>query len=281
MKKQLETLRKIQELALNRVEFVAQGVTEKVVAIDQEIAALVATLEPRISALYTRLSATRPLFMAALHNGNCSGCGMQVPAAAARMVKLAEHLVTCTTCGRILYDNPGAVASARQTAVGDEDEVVKVRGISRFSSTALMVPNLTAKTPQEAIAVLARTMEANGFVSNGDELARLALEREAVLSTRMEDEGAAVPHVRGVEGGSLAFSLGISQKGIVWDDSGEKVNFVVLSAIPNAGSAFFLKLMSDLMGAFRRKASRAALLAAPDAATLWKALDRATCRVIR
>ena len=75
--------------------------------------------------------------------------------------------------------------------------------------------------------------------------------------------------------------MGVSPKGIVWDDSGEKVNFVVLSAIPSAGSAFFLKLMSDLMGAFRRKPSRTALLAAADPAALWKALERATCRVIR
>jgi mannitol/fructose-specific phosphotransferase system IIA component (Ntr-type) len=123
-------------------------------------------------------------------------------------------------------------------------------------------------------------MAANQYVSDGDELARLALEREAVLSTRM-DHNVAVPHVRGVEGGSLAFALGISPKGIVWDDSGEKVNFVVLSAIPSAGSAFFLKLMSDLMAVFRRKASRTALLEAKDSASLWTALDKATSRVIR
>ena len=280
MKKQLETLKRIQDLTLTRTECVARGASDRVAAIDQETAALVETLEPRIRALYSRLRATKPLFMAAMHNGNCSGCGMLVPAAAARMVKLAEHLVTCTTCGRILYDNPGAVASARQEVAADDDELPKVRGIARFSSEALMVPNLAAATPQEAIATLSRVMAENGFVSNGDELARLALEREAVLTTRMDD-GAAVPHVRGVEGGSLAFALGVSPKGIVWDDSGEKVNFVVLSAIPSAGSAFFLKLMSDLMGAFRRKPSRTALLAAADPAALWKALERATCRIIR
>lgn len=280
MKKQLETLKKIQDLALTRAECVARGVQDRAEALDREIAALVETLEPRIRALYSRLSATKPLFMAAMHNGNCSGCGMQVSAAAVRMVKLAEHLVTCTTCGRILYDNPGAVASARSKVDGNDDELPKVRGVARFSAEALMIPNLAAKTPQEAIAELSKAMERNGFVSNGEELARLALEREALLSTRM-DEGAAVPHVRGVEGGSLAFALGVSPKGIVWDDSGEKVNFVVLSAIPSAGSAFFLKLMSDLMGTFRRKASRTALLAATDSASLWKALERATCRVIR
>ena len=280
MQKQLETLRRIQDLALMRTECMARGAKEKAESIGQEIAALVETLEPRIRALYSRLSATKPLFMAAMHNGACSGCGMKVSEAAARMVKVAAHLVTCTTCGRILYDNPGALASVRQKAAAGDDEVPKERGIARFSSEALMVPNLKAKTPQAAIEALARVMAEHGFVSNGDELARLALEREAVLSTRMDD-GAAVPHVRGVEGGSLAFALGVSPAGIVWDDSGEKVNFVVLSAIPSAGSAFFLKLMSDLMGAFRRKPSRTALLQAADAVALWKALERATCRIIK
>ena len=142
MQKQLDTLRRIQDLSLMRAECMARGAKEKVASIDQEIAALVEMLEPRIRALYSRLSATKPLFMAAMHNGVCSGCGMQVPEAAARMVKIAAHLVTCTTCGRILYDNPGALASARQQAAADDDEVPKARGIARFSSEALMVPNL-------------------------------------------------------------------------------------------------------------------------------------------
>ena len=280
MKQQIETLKKIQDLSLTRAECVARGDQVHADALTQEIEALVATLDPRMRALYARLSAMRPLFMAAMHNGNCSGCGMLVPAAAAKMVRLAEHPVTCTTCGRLLYDNVGAVSSGREKAEATAEEVSKVKGLARFSCEALMMPNLAAKTPQEAITLLAGALASNGYVTDGDELARLALEREALLSTRME-EGVAVPHVRGVEGGSLAFALGVSKKGIVWDDSGDRVNFVVLSAIPSAGSAFFLKLMTDLMGAFRRKTSRAALLDATDSATLWQNLDRATRRVIR
>ena len=279
MKQQIEILKKIQELSLTRAECVARKDAGHADAITQEIEALAAKLDPRMRALYERLSATKPLFMAAMHNGNCSGCGMLVPVAAAKMVRLAEHPVTCTTCGRLLYDNVGTVASSREKVEATAEEISKVKGLARFSCEALMFPDLKAKTPQEAITTLADALAANGYVTNGEELARLALEREALLSTRM-GEGAAVPHVRGVEGGSLAFALGISKKGIVWDDSGERVNFVVLSAIPSAGSAFFLKLMNDLMGAFRRKLSRAALLDAADAATLWQSLDKATRRVI-
>ena len=280
MKKQLEILKRIQELALTRTECIARKDTANAEALAQDIAALVETLEPRIRTLYERISATKPLFLAALHNGNCSGCGMQVPVAAVNLVNRAEHPVTCATCGRLLYRNPDAIGSVRQGVDAHSDEVSKIKGLARFSSAALMVPSLKAKTPQEAIGELATVMAANGYVTNGDDLVRLALEREAMLSTRMDD-GAAVPHVRGVEGGSLSFALGISRKGIVWDDSGERVNFVVLSAIPSAGSAFFLKLMSDLMGAFRRKASREAILAATDPETLWQSLDRATRRALR
>ena len=280
MKEQLKILKKIQELALTRAECVARKDEANAEALTQEIAALAETLEPRMRLLYDRISATRPLFIAAMHNGCCSGCGMQVPAAAARMVRFAEHPITCATCGRLLYDNAGALASARQGSDAKCEEISEVKGLARFSCEALMFPNLTAKTPKDAIVVLAKAMAENGYVSDGDELARLALEREALLSTRMDD-GVAVPHVRGVEGGSLAFAMGISRKGIVWDDSGEKVNFVVLSAIPSAGSAFFLKLMTDLMGAFRRKASRAAILDSTDSAALWQSLIRATRRVVR
>ena len=280
MKRQLETLRKIQDLFLTRTECVAQENTENADALSKEIEALVDTLDQRVRALYTRISASRPLFMSAMHNGKCSGCGMQVPVATSRMVRMAAHLVTCTTCGRILYDNAGAVASARKVEVVDDDSISKVRGIARFSDKSLMIPDLKSTTMEDAIAELSRAMADGGFVSDGEALARLALEREAILTTRME-AGVAVPHVRGVEGGALTFALGISKDGIVWDESGEKVNFIVLSAIPSAGSAFFLKLMSDLMAVFRRKASRMVLSEAKDSASLWQALDKATSRIIR
>ena len=280
MNKQLEILKKIQDLSLTRAECIARENTVNADALSVEISALADTLDERVRALYARISAARPLFMSAMHNGKCSGCGMQVPDATARMVRMAAHLVTCTTCGRILYNNAGAVASARKVEEVDDENVSKVRGIARFSAEPLMIADLKATTMREAIEELSAAMADGGVVSDGEALARLALEREAVLTTRME-AGVAVPHVRGVEGGALAFALGISRKGIVWDDSGEKVNFIVLSAIPSAGAAFFLKLMSDLMAVFRRKASRLALLEAKDSASLWTALDKATSRVIR
>ena len=280
MKVQIETLKKIQDLVLTRSECLAREKSADAEMLTNEISKLADTLDERVRTLYMRISASRPLFMAAMQNGKCSGCGMQVPVVSVKMIRTAQHLVTCSTCGRILHDNSCAVVSSRKVEDADDENVSKVRGVARFSDEKLMIADLKAATMQEAVSELSCAMEEGGFVSDGEALARLAVEREAVLTTRME-AGVAVPHVRGVEGGALAFALGISKNGIVWDDSGEKVNFIVLSAIPSAGAAFFLKLMSDLMAVFRRKASRLALLDAKDSASLWAALDKATSRIIR
>ena len=70
MKQQIEILKKIQELSLTRAECVARGDAVHAGALTQEIEALAAKLDPRMRALYTRLGATKPLFMAAMHNGN-------------------------------------------------------------------------------------------------------------------------------------------------------------------------------------------------------------------
>lgn len=280
MKEQLETLRKIQEISLARAECVAGGDPAHAERLAREMETLVSALQPRIRDLYRRLSAAKPLFMAALHNGCCSGCGMQVPAAAVRMLRIAEHPVTCATCGRLLYVNRGAVSAPPRETDANDDEISKVKGLARFSTEALMLPNVKAESAQEVIGLLASAMAKAGFVTDGDTLARLAMEREALLSTRMND-GTAVPHVRGVEGGALTFALAVLPDGVAWDDSGEKVNFVILSAIPSAGSAFFLKLMSDLMAVFRRKASREELLSAATSAALWRTLTKATRSTIR
>ena len=85
--------------------------------------------------------------------------------------------------------------------------------------------------------------------------------------------------MRGVEGGGLTLAMGVSQEGIDWD--GEKVNMVFLSAIPVAVSAFYLRLMAGLAQSFAKEANRKAVLEAKDAASLWKALQKATRTTVK
>ena len=275
MKSQLNILRQLQELVLTRDEHHQTGDGSHLDSLNSSIEALHRKLEPQVAGVYEMLYKKNHIVMAAMSNNCCAVCGMQVPIAQGQQVRLAQHLVTCSSCGRILF-------------AADEDEARNVSeaadrdnpktGISRFSAEELMVPDLGSAGKAEAIERLARAMERGNFISNADSLISAALERESVLSTAM-DGGIAFPHVRGVEGGGLTLAMGVSPKGVDWD--GEKVNIVFLSAIPVAVSAFYLRLMTGLAQAFTKENNRRAVLEAKDQSVLWKALQKATRSTVK
>ena len=233
-------------------------------------------LTEQVAGVYARLYKKNHIVMAAMSKGCCSACGMQVPIAQGQQVKLAQHLVTCSSCGRILFagDADEARNVTEKPSAGDDPKT----GISRFSAEELMIPALKATNEAEAIAELAEAMEAHHFIANADSLLSAAMDREGVLSTAM-DNGMAFPHVRGVEGGGLTLALGVSKAGIKW--GGEKVHIVCLSAIPVAVSAFYLRLMAGLAQTFEKKETRDALRSTTDAASMWKALVKATRHTVK
>ena len=276
MKSQINQLRQLQELVLTRDEHTQTGDGSSLDALNDAIFDMQDRLDPKVQGIYSRLYKKSHIVMAAMSNGCCSGCGMQVPIAQSQQVRLAQHLVTCSSCGRILYaaDADEARNIADKPAPGEDPKT----GISRFSAEELMVPSLKGKTAAEAIGELAAAMEASRFISNADSLAAAAMERESVLSTAMPS-GVAFPHVRGVEGGALTLAIGCSRSGIDW--AGQKVHIVVLSAIPVAVSAFYLRLMASLGQAFAHKDTHAAVLAAETPAAMWKAIVKATRRTVK
>lgn len=276
MKSQINTLRQIQELVLTRDEHNQNGDGSRLDQLDDAIDALKAKLEPQIAALYQRLYKKSHIVISAMTNNGCAVCGMQVPIAQVQQVRLGQHLVTCSSCGRILF--AAEADAARNVTEPAHDEEPKT-GISRFSSEDLMIVDLGKVDRVGAIEKLAQAMEKAHFISNSESLVTAAMERENVLSTAM-GEGVAFPHVRGVEGGALTFALGISKDGIDWDGE-NRVQIVILSAIPVAVSAFYIRLVSGLVQAIGKEACRAALFEAPDAAALWKALAKATRTTIR
>ena len=275
MKSQINILRQLQELVLTRDEHHQTGDGSHLDSLNDSIDALQQKLDPQVAGLYDRLDKKNHIVISAMTNNCCAVCGMQVPIAQGQQVRLAQHLVTCSSCGRILF---AADEDAARNVAESPDRDNPKTGISRFSAEELMVVGLEAKDKAEAIACLAGAMEKGKFIANADSLVTAALERESILSTAM-DGGVAFPHVRGVEGGGLTLAMGVSQKGIDWD--GEKVNIVFLSAIPVAVSAFYLRLMAGLAQAFSKESSRKALLEAKDAAALWKALQKATRTTVK
>ena len=276
MKSQINILRQLQEFVLTRDEHHQTGDGSHLEALNDSIAELQDKLDPQVQGLYLRLYKKSHIVMAAMSNGCCSACGMQVPIAQGQQVKLAQHLVTCSSCGRILFANDADEARnvTEKPSAGDDPKT----GISRFSAEELMIPDLKATTEAEAIAELAEAMEANHFITNADALISAAMDRESVLSTAMGN-GLAFPHVRGVEGGGLTLALGVSRKGISW--GGETVHVVCFSAIPVAVSAFYLRLMAGLAQTFEKKENLEALQATTDAASMWKALVKATRHTVK
>ena len=275
MKSQINTLRQLQELVLTRDEHNQTGDGSHLDALNDSIAALQQKLAPQIAGVYDRLYKKNHIVISAMTNNCCAVCGMQVPIAQVQQVRLGQHLVTCSSCGRILFAaDEDAVVNTSEAPDRDNPKT----GISRFSAEELMIAGMDAKTREDAIAQLAEAMEGNGFISSADNLVAAALERESVLSTAIEG-GIAFPHVRGVEGGGLTLAMGVSRKGIDWD--GEKVHIVFLSAIPVAVSAFYLRLMAGLSQSFAKDANRKAVIDAKDSASLWKALQKATRTAVK
>ncbi|MBR1921349.1 MAG: PTS sugar transporter subunit IIA [Kiritimatiellae bacterium] len=274
MKSQINIMRQLQELVLTRDEHHQTGDGSHLDALNDAIDALQTKLEGQAAGLYSRLYKKSHIVLASMSNGCCSVCGMQVPIAQAQQVRLGQHLVACSSCGRILFVD-GADAARNVAEKADRDE--PKTGISRFSAEELMVVDLDSSSREDAIAALARAMEQHHFISNADSLVAAAMDREAILSTAMD--GLAFPHVRGVEGGGLTLAMGVSKKGVDWD--GEKVKLVFLSAIPVAVSAFYLRLMAGIAQSFAKKENREAALAAQDAAALWKVLVKATRQTVK
>lgn len=276
MKSQINVLRQLQELVLTRDEHNQTGDGSHLDQLNQSIEELQKQLTPQLAAIYDRLYKRNHVVISAMSNNCCAGCGMQIPIAQIQQVRLGEHIIACSNCGRILFAN--SEDAAQNVTKPGNDEYPKT-GISRFSAEELMVVDLAATDAAGAIAALAEAMEKHHFISNSESLIAAAMEREGVLSTAM-DGGLAFPHVRGVEGGALTMAIGVSKKGIDWDGENQ-VNIVFLSAIPVAVSAFYLRLMSGIVQTFSKAANRKAVREAKDAAALWKVVCKATRATVK
>ena len=106
MKSQINILRQLQELVLTRDEHHQTGDGSHLDALNDSIADLQQKLDPQVAGLYDRLYKKNHIVISAMTNNCCAVCGMQVPIAQGQQVRLAQHLVTCSSCGRILFANP-------------------------------------------------------------------------------------------------------------------------------------------------------------------------------
>ena len=272
MQSLINHLNQLQELILIRDEHRTTGDGSHMDRLNEAIDEMIEKLPVDVRSLFQRLCKKDHAVMSPMHEGCCAICGMRLPISQVQSVRVCKALQNCPSCARILFADPEAARWVGERPSRAEPRKV---GISRFSAEGLMIPDLVAKTKEEAINLLATNMETQGFITGTAKLVMAALDREAVLSTAME-HGMAFPHVRGVEGGGLTLTLGVSKKGVPFNDQGNMANFIFFITIPSAVSAFYLRLLAGLTETFLKQANRDMLLASETPEQLWKSLIKAT-----
>ena len=279
MRSTVNHLVQLQELTLIRDEQRSiRGAGADLGALNGSIDSLAGSLDPAVKVVRDRLYKKDHIVMAPMNDGSCSVCGMKLAISVVQAVKLCRSLVTCPSCARILYDPDGAkwVAERPKRSSGEHKS-----GVARFSAPELMVPDLAADTPEEAVRELAGTLQAGKFVDDADKLVAAAMARENTVPTGV-GRGLAFPHVRGIEGGGLSLAFGTSRKGIKWGGTDDApVHFVFFSTIPTAVSMFYLRLIAGLSESYVKEPNRKAALEAADAPALWKALVKATRATVK
>lgn len=278
MRKLINHIIQLQELTQISDEQKAAGGEGHLEQLNSAVVSMKKQLPKEVRQQFEQLHRKDRVVIVPVAEQHCAGCGMQLPVSLIQTLRQGKDLRSCPNCARILYS---AVSAPRHVVKRTRRTAPRKAGIVRFSSSALMVPNLQAADMEECIRVLASKMEAEGFVDDADKLVEFALRREAVLST-VVDHGLAFPHARGVEGGGLTLALGTNAEGLSLDDSERQpTQIVFFMTIPTAASAFYLKLLAGLTQTFRKSDARKALLAETDPGKMWKTLIKLTRSTIK
>lgn len=273
MQPTINLLVQLQELIIARAQQEAGMPGAQLGPLDESINALTQELPPDINQQFTRLLKKSPLAIVPVVNNVCTACGMTLPVSLGHLVHAAEQIYHCPSCARLLFHRASGARNTRKSPRRSDPPKV---GIERFSAGTLMIPALKGTDRDSVLAELCQKLDDEGFVDDADKLLEVALQRETIISTALEN-GLAFPHVRCVEGGALTFALGIAPKGIKFDPAGKaNTRIIFFMVIPTAASAFYLKLLSGLAQVFQKPENREKLLDTDTPEKMWKALLNAT-----
>lgn len=268
----------LQELVVANMQKKVSMPKARLEELEKSIAALGSDLPQQVKSHFNRLLTKHPEAIVPISNGTCAGCGMGLTKSLINSVHKAEQMNRCPNCARFLYYPEQLIERERTSRIYGE---ARKTGIARFTSPELMMISLKGATAEEVLGEMCGRMAGEGFVVDGDQLLDLALQREAIVSTAV-DNGLAFPHVRGVEGGGLSMVVGIHRKGIRFGGPGRTLTRIFFfMVIPTATSAFYLKLLSGLANIYREKEPRESLLTAKAEEDLWKALIKTTRKMIK
>jgi PTS system nitrogen regulatory IIA component len=279
MKPILNQLIQLQELCFALSERQAGTSKSQLSQLESSIAAMKRKLPDELEALFEQLHTKSPLFVAPVVAGACTACRQTLPTSLDFSVRThGDQLHQCPHCRRIIYSPEGSIRKTRRRIAAFGRPTT---GVSQYSASALMIPQLASKARNEAIAEVVALMAQQGFIEDPETLTELALRREAIDSTAVE-HGLAFPHVRGIEGGGLTLALGMKKGGIDFGAPDKKLTRIIFfSVIPTAASAFYLKLLSGLIQTFRETDARKRLLASSTPEEAWENLTSLTGQTIK
>ena len=208
---------------------------------------------------YNRISGRYEAFVMPMINDACTGCFMKLPVGIASNVKNTGICVSCSNCHRFLYED-------FQTSRPQDN--FHYKGVARFSALELMIPDLQADSHEGALQEIAIQCGKVGFVENSEDFTTAVLNREALSSTAV-GSGIAFPHARGIRACGLTLAVGMSKDGIDFG-SGEKVNLILMSAVPLQTSMFYLELVSKLARYYGRQNNISKMLDCTTSEDMWK-----------
>jgi len=267
----------LQDLIAARAQQQAAHPKQKLVELDKHIKTMSDELIPELRINFQRLVHKNLEALAPITGDNCSGCGFALTKTMVNNINGgAVEMSRCPNCTRILYAPD--VPLIRHTPRRRWGDPIK-RGIERFTAPELMLHKLKGNTDEEILMEICENMCAEGYVEDCTDLHDAAMRREAIISTAVGG-AMAFPHIRGVEGGGLTLSVGISKKGIDFGGA-TKTKIFFYMVIPTAASAFYIKLLADLTQSFSTAASREPLLKAKSKDDLWNALIKGTRKMVK
>ncbi|MBN1865109.1 MAG: PTS sugar transporter subunit IIA [Victivallales bacterium] len=206
------------------------------------------------------LSSKYDIFVVPMINDTCTGCFMKMPVGIANNVRQTSQCISCPSCRRFLYEG---YQSRRPSG-----NFQQYKGIARFSSVDLMLPDLSADNHADALREIALLTAEKGFVENGEEFAEALLEREALASTAVGSK-LAFPHARGISACGMTLALGISGKGIDFGE-GETVHLVFASAVPTQTSVFYIDMVSKIARYFGKAENTSKMIQCKTAEDMWR-----------
>ncbi len=268
---------RLQALIVARAQRQASMPSERCEQLDKEIKTMSNELSLDLKKHFNRLLKKNIEAIVPITASNCSVCGFALTKTMLNRIRSSDELHRCPNCTRILYSpDVSLTCNSPRRRRGD---TIKY-WIERFSTPDLMNPLLEGKTKEEILLELCKNMHTKGYVEDYEELNKAALAREAIISTAVKN-GIAFPHVRGVEGSGLIMALGTSKKGVRFSTTKNQLTRIFFyMIIPTTASAFYLKLLSGLTQSFSTKDTRETLLNAQSQKELWKALTKATKKMI-